>query len=313
MSIIREHAHQAHSVPESADRVVFLNDQFVDERNATLSVFDRGILHGDAVFETAFAWNGFIFKLDRHLQRLERSLKVVCITLPITMDELKDRIIETVRRNGLRNAYIKCIITRGVGPSVLLDPTGCVPSIIIFAREYLYLADPAKAANGINLKIAQIRRTPAECLDPRIKNVNYLNLILARIEAVNAGYDDTVMLDTSGHLAEVPGYNFFIVKNGVVRTPADGVLEGITRETVLELCLELSITAEECDLLPYDAYNADECFLTSTAGGLVPVRAIDGRVIGDGRPGPVRKRLSDAYEALVEGGKFRTPVYRNVA
>lgn len=309
MSLIQEHARQAHSAQGSTDRVVFLNDQFVEERHATLSVFDRGILHGDAVFETAFAWNGNIFKLDRHLQRLGRSLKVVCITLPLTMDELKDRIVETVRRNGLQNAYIKCIITRGVGPSVLLDPTGCVPSIIIFAREYLHLADPAKAANGITLKIAQVRRTPAECLDPRIKNVNYLNLILARIEAVNAGYDDTVMLETDGHLAEVPGYNFFAVKEGVVRTPKDGVLEGVTRETVLELCPQLGIVAEECDLLPYDAYTADECFLTSTAGGLVPVRGIDGRIIGDGKPGPVRKRLSDAYETLIEKGPFGTPVY----
>lgn len=295
--------------PGYGEHVVFLNGQFVEERQATLSIFDRGMLYGDAVFETAFAWNGFIFKLDRHLHRLERSLRAVCIDLPLALDELKTAIIETVRRNRLRTAYVKWIVTRGMGPGVLLDPTGCVPSVFVFAREYLSLTDPAKAAAGISVKIASVKRTPHECLDPRIKNTNYLNLILARIEALKGGYDDALMLDTQGRLTEAPGYNIFIVKDGGVRTPAEEVLEGVTRETALELCADLGIPAAARALHAYDAYTADELFLTSTAGGFVPVRAVDGRRVGDGRPGPTFRRLKEAYQALVDSGVHGTPVY----
>lgn len=297
------------NVPWSRDRVVFLNGAFVEERDATLSIFDRGVLHGDAVFETACAWNGYIFKLDRHLERLSRSLRYVRIDLPLSMDDLRSAIIETVRRNRLRNAYIKCIVTRGIGSGVLLDPRGCAPSVFVFAREYLSLADPDVTAGGMSVTIAQVRRTPAECLDPRVKNTNYLNLVLARFEAIAGGYDDALMMDTRGCLSEAPGYNIFLVTKGTVRTPADGVLEGVTRETALELCADLRIPAEERALTPYDAYTADEVFLTSTAGGFVPVRSVDGRPAGDGRPGPVFRRLKEAYQSLLESGTHGTPVY----
>ncbi len=291
------------------DRIVFLNGHFVEERDAMLSVFDRGFLYGDAVFETAFAWNGAIFKLDCHLERMMRSLRAVCIDLPMTLDALKEAIVETVRRNRLREAYVKWIVTRGMGPGVLLDPTGCVSSVFVFAREYLSLADPAKAAAGISVMISGVKRTPHECLDPRIKNTNYLNLILARIEAIKGGYDDALMLDMQGRLTEAPGYNVFIVKDGTVRTPAEEVLEGVTRETTLELCAVLRIPSETRALHAYDAYTADEVFLTSTAGGFVPIRAVDGRPVGDGRPGPTFRRLREAYQALIESGAHGTPVY----
>lgn len=299
---------EAAKTPWSSDRVAFVNGQFIEERRATLSIFDRGVLYGDAVFEAAFAWDGYIFKLDQHLRRMERALRAVCIQLPVALEELKGYVIETVRRNRLRNAYIKWIVTRGVGPGILLDPAGCVPSIVVIAREYLFLTDPQKAENGIRVKIAQVRRTPHECLDPRIKSVGYLNLILARIEAISGHYDDALMLDMHGRLCEAPGYNVFVVRDGVVRTPAEEVLEGITRETVLQLCRKLHISAVEADLVPYDAYTADELFLTNTAGGIVPVTSVDGRAVGTGVPGPLCHRVRDAYRSLIESRVHGTPV-----
>jgi len=295
--------------PWSSDRVAFVNGQFVEECRATLSIFDRGVLYGDAVFEAAFAWDGYIFKLDRHLRRMDQALRAVCIDLPVSLEELKGYVIETVRRNRLRDAYIKWIVTRGVGPGILLDPIGCVPSIIVMAREYLFLTDPQKAQTGIRVKIAQVRRTPHECLDPRIKSVGYLNLILARIEAMSGRYDDALLLDMQGRLCEAPGYNLFVAREGVVRTPAEEVLEGITRETVLELCRELHIPAAEDDLMPYDAYTADELFLTNTAGGIVPVISVDGRRVGAGVPGPICQRVRDAYRSLIESRIHGTGVY----
>lgn len=293
----------------SSERVVFLNDKFVAEHEAALSIFDRGVLYGDAVFETAFAWDGRIFKLDRHLERLRQSLQVVCIELPMTFTALREAIVETVRRNQLQNAYIKWLVTRGTGPMLSFDLRKCVPSVIVFARDYLYLMDPAKAAQGISVNIPKTRRIPQECLDPRVKSVNYLSFVVARIEATRAGYDETILLDMAGRLTEASGYNLFVVKNGGIATPSEGVLEGVTRETILDLCAELRIPATARSLTPYDAYTADEVFLTSTAGGLVPVRAIDGRQVGTGQPGPVFYRLKDAYEALIASGTHGTPIY----
>jgi len=293
---------------ETGLRTAFVNGSFVSEDDAKLSVFDRGILHGDAVFETAFAWNGRIFKLDQHLSRIARSLKVVRIELPMSLDELKSTIVEVVRRNELQNAYIKWIVTRGVGNNVLLDPTGLVASVVVFAREYLYLTDPKKARDGITTTLSQTRRTPHESLDPRIKNINYLNLVMARMEAVDGGYDEVLMMDAKGHITEAPGYNVFAVRDGTVHTPARGILEGITRETVLEICDALKIPFLLTDLLPYDLYNADEIFLTSTAGGLIPVRSVDRREVSAGVPGPTFARIRDAYTEMIERGEHGTPV-----
>ena len=273
-----------------ADRIIYVNGAFVPEGEARISVLDHAVLYGDGVFETAVAWQGRVFKLDAHLDRFHRSMAAVGMDAPWERDELKSLILEAVRRNGLSEAYVKWIATRGSNGTPLMDPTGCVPNLIILALPYI----DRGGASGLRVKTTAIRRPPGQVLDAQIKSLNYLNLVLARIEARAAGADQALMLDVHGHVCESPGFNVFVVAGQALRTPAHDVLKGITRETVMEIAPALGFTVHECDLELYDAYTADEVFLTSTAGGLLPVVELDGRRIGDGKPGP-------AFRALLEG------------
>lgn len=293
--------------------VAYVNGEFVPEAEAKISIFDRSILYGDGVFDTLFARNGYIFKLDAHLQRLLRSVRAAKLELPVASGELRRLIVETVRRNGLRDAYIKCILSRGLGPAPLLDPRGCKPTLLIFAKPYLSLADPEKAHSGIRVKITSVRRVPHECIDPKIKSLNYLNIVLAKMEALDSGCDDAMMLDMAGYVCEAPGYNVFAVRGGRVLTPGQSILEGITRETVLELCAELGIPCGEANLTSYDIYTADEVFYTSTAGGIIPVVNVDDRAVGDGTPGPVWRRITGAYEKMLARGVHGTPIVEGKA
>lgn len=294
----------------TGELVVYVNGAYLPEGDAAISVFDHGFLYGDGVYDTMCAWNGHIFKLDAHLDRLFQSAQAVGLPIPLTRRELREAIIATVRRCGLREAYVKCVVTRGVSPEPLLDPRGCRPSVVIFARRYLVIVDPAKGERGIRVKIVSVRRTPSQCLDGRIKNLNYLNLILAKVEAFGAGADDAVLLGVDGQVLEGPGFNVFVVVEGTVKTPPPGdILLGITRETVLELAGREGIPCREEPLWPYDLYNAAEIFCSSTAGGIIPVVAVDGRMVGDGRPGPMTQVLADAYHRMLEKGEHGTPVF----
>lgn len=294
---------------EASEPIVYVNGDFVAGSEAKISVFDHVVLYGDGVYDTMCAWNHRLFKLDEHVDRLYESAHAIQLELPVAKEELKEIILETVRRNELRNAYVKVIATRGVGPQPLMSPHNCTPGLIVFAVPYMSLADQDAETGGIRMIVASLRRIPNECLSTKIKSCNYLNHILMRMEANEAGADDAIELDMEGYVCEAPGYNVFVVKQGVLHTPRDNILVGVTRQTVIELAEAAGIPVVEGRLQPFDLYNADEVFLSSTAGGIFAVVELDGRAIGEGKQGPVTGQMRDAYTALLEGGERSTPVH----
>lgn len=284
--------------------VAYVGGQFVPEAEASVSILDHAVLYGDGVFETVIAWEGRIFRLDAHVRRFLRSCAAVALDCPVTPERLTELVVSTVRRNGLADAYVKWILTRGSNGTPLMDPTGCVPNLIIMARPFI----DRSSETGLRLKTVAVRRPPGQVLDAHVKSLNYLNLVMAKIEARAAAVDQALMLDVHGRVCEAPGFNVFVVTDGVLRTPRHDVLLGITRQTTMELAEELGFPVVEIDLELYDAYTADEIFLTSTAGGLLPVRELDGRTIGSGEPGPVLSALQDAYRAALSSPRWSTPV-----
>ena len=302
------HAAAAAADATSPGDVVYLNGRLVPSAEASVSVFDHGLLYGDGVFDTMFATYGYVFRLRDHLARFRRSLRAARLEIGLDQEALEQAVLRTVAANRRSEAYIKVVATRGVSAEPLLDPRGCVPTLIIFARPYLSLAGAGRKASGLSAVLTSIRRIGLDALDPRIKSLNYLNLVMAKLEAIGAGADEALLLDADGLVCEAPGYNVFAVRDGRVLTPARSILEGITRQTVLELCGELDIDSREQDLAPYDLLTADEVFLTSTAAGLVPVVRVDGAPIGDGHPGSVYARLDAAYDALQRSGRSGTPI-----
>jgi branched-chain amino acid aminotransferase len=303
--IIRE--KEAMMAPEK-EWIAYVNGEYVPQSEAKLSIFDHGILYGDGVFDTWCAWNGYIFKLDEHTERLCRSIHGFQIDMPLSREELKKIIIKVVETNGEKNQYIKCLITRGVGPRPLLSPVGCKTSVVVFSRPYLSSVDPARQGKKVRARITSIRRIPAQCLDPKTKNLNYANFVLAKMEALNAGADEAIMLDIHGFVNEGPGYSVFIAREGKLYTPpAENILYSITRETVFEIAVNDGLEVIETQLIPYDLYTADELFLASTAGGIIPIAEVDGRTISTGMPGPITKRVSKLYFEMMEKGVHGTP------
>lgn len=288
--------------------VVYVNGRYEPGDRASISVFDHGFLYGDGVFDTSFARHGWIFKLDEHLERLDRSLRAVALELPLSMAELREATIETVARNGRKDAYIKIVASRGVSAEPLMDPRSCEPTVVIFARPYLSLAGAGVKARGLVTKLTALRRVSHTALDPRIKSLNYLNLVMARMEAFAAGCDEALIVDEDGDVCEAPGYNVFAIIGGTLVTPDRAILEGITRATVFDLAHDLGIPYRIARLAPYDLFTADEAFLTSTAGGLIPIVKVDGRPVGTGAPGPILAAMDARYEALLAEGWHGTPV-----
>lgn len=293
----------------SESLVVYVNGEYVPKDHARISIFDFGFLRGDAVFDTTSAWNGRIFKLPAHLERLELSLRAARIPCPLPLEELRSVIVETARRCGLRNAYIQTIVTRGEPPLGVRDLTQCRPGLIVFAIAYVWILKPDQIQSGGRAMIASTRALPVQCLDPKIKSLSRLHFDLAMLQAKAAGMDVTIMLDLDGHVTEGPGFNVFVVKGGELVSPPEGILMGITRQTVFELAAEHRLPAREAHLSAYDLYTADEVFLTSTAGGIMPLVEIDGRPIGDGKPGPVSQTIHGLYWALRESGRDGTPIF----
>jgi branched-chain amino acid aminotransferase len=289
--------------------LIYVNGAFVLESEARISVLDHAVLYGDGVFDTVVAWNGRIFKLEAHIDRFFRSMQAIALPSPVTRDELRAIVIEAVRRNGEANAYVKWIMTRGHNGTPLMDPTGCVPNLIVITRPYIHRFTDGRGASGIRVKTAAIRRPPGQVLDAHVKSLNYLNLILAKIEAKAAGVDEALLLDIHGRVCEAPGYNVFVVRGGHLFTPDHDILAGITREAVMELAARRQMPVVARDLELYDAHTADEVFFCSTAGGLIPVVEIDGRRIGDGAPGPVYQVLARDYRDLLASGQHGTPVF----
>lgn len=291
----------------SSEPILYVNGEFCRRADAKISVFDHVILYGDGVYDTMCAYNNRVFKLNEHLDRLYESAHAIKLTIPHTKDEVKDIILDTVRRNRLQSAYVKIVVTRGVGAQPLLSPYNCTPGVIVFAVPYMSQAGTA-GDDGIRMIVSSMRRVPNECTSTKIKSCNYLNHVLMRMEANEAGANDAIELDMEGYVCEAPGYNVFAVKRGALSTPADNILMGITRDTVIELARDAGLPFRAHRLQVFDLYNADEVFLSSTAGGIVPVVQLDGRVIGNGRPGPITVQLRESYHKLLESGANSTPV-----
>ena len=279
---------------------VWVDGKWHDRETATVSVYDHGLLYGDGVFEGIRVYGGKIFKLSEHLDRLYDSAKAIWLTIPIPKDEMAAVTEEAVRRSGIAEAYIRHIITRGVG-DLGLDPRKCPKATIIIIVDTIRLFPEEVYETGLRVVTAGTPIPHREALSPRVKSLNYLAHILAKIEGIHSGADEVLMLDSEGHVAEGSGQNIFVVKNGAIRTPAPyaGILKGVTRDVVIELAREAGYDMQETMLNRYDVYTADEAFFTGTASELIAIRQVDGRIIGNGKSGPVTRDLRSRFQALV--------------
>ena len=279
---------------------VYINGKLFDKADAKISVYDHGLLYGDGVFEGIRIYDGRIFKLKEHVERLFESAKAIKLEIPMTREQLAKAIQDTVHANDKRNGYIRPLVTRGAG-YLGLDPRKTTDPQVVIIVDDISLYPAELYDNGMEIAtVATIRNHPA-ALNPRIKSLNYLNNILAKIEGIQQGCLESLMLNHKGEIAECSGDNIFLVKNGVLRTPPidAGILEGITRNAVLELAKKASIKVAEMALTRHDVFAADECFLTGTAAEIIPVVKCDGRVIGAGKPGPLTRQLRDAFQRYV--------------
>jgi len=279
---------------------VYIDGEFHPKDEAKISVYDHGLLYGDGVYEAIRAYDGLVFKLKEHIDRLYESAKSIKIEIPLTKEEMINAVLETLRKNKLKEAYIRIVVTRGKGP-MGVDPRNCPkPTIIIITekREPFF----GTGEKGITAIITSIRRTPPWVLDPRIKSLNYLNNILARIEAIEAGAEESIMLNDRGFLSEGSTENLFLVKRGKIFTPplTASILKGITRDVVIRIAKELGYEVEERDLTMHELFNADEVFVTGTAAEIVPIVKVNGRVIGTGNVGPVVKKIIARFREITK-------------
>jgi branched-chain amino acid aminotransferase len=288
--------------------MVYVNGRITTRGEATVSVYDHGYLYGDGVFEGIRVYGGRVFKLEEHLDRLYDSARHILLEIPLARDEMRQAILDTVRASGLRDAYIRPVVSRGPG-DLGIDPRKCPRPTVIVIVDAIQLYPPEAYARGLRLITASVRRPAVDALDGRIKSLNYLNNILARLEANRAGVEEALMLTGDGYVCECSADNIFLVTHGEVWTPPAhlGLLQGVTRDTVLGLAREAGFSAAERVFSVHDVYAADECFLTGTGAEVGPVVEVDGRRIGDGRPGPVTARLNAAFRELA--GTTGTPVY----
>jgi len=278
---------------------VFVDGKFVDEKKAVVSVFDHGLLYGDGVFEGIRAYNGRVFKLSEHVDRLFYSAKAILLKIPMSHRAICAAVREACKRNNIRDGYIRLVVTRGAG-TLGLDPNRCSKPQVIIIADKIQLYPETFYKKGLEIVTVPTTRNHTNAVNPAIKSLNYLNNILAKIEAINAGCVEAIMLNSQGFVAECTGDNVFMLKGGQLLTPplAAGALYGITRGVAIELAKSLGVEVAEPNLTRYDLYNADEVFITGTAAEVVPVVKIDGRQIGSGKPGKLTKNLIKAYQDL---------------
>jgi len=287
---------------------IYIDGKFYSEADAKISVFDHGLLYGDGIFEGIRFYDGRVFRLEEHLERLWDSAHSICLEVPLSMHEMTEALLETIRQNDLRDGYIRLLVTRGIG-NLGLNPAQCKrPSVIIIvATIALY---PAEAyQKGLTVVTCATRRTNPGALNPAVKSLNYLNNVMARIEANLAGADEALMLNDAGNVAECTADNVFVIKRGHIFTPpiTAGALRGITRSVVFEIAAELGLKITETDITRHDVFIADECFLTGTAAEIIPVIKADGRLIATGQPGPISTRMIARFREMTrESG---TPIY----
>jgi branched-chain amino acid aminotransferase len=279
---------------------IWLDGKFVDKADARISVYDHGLLYGDGIFEGMRVYNGKLFEAETHFRRLYESARAIRLTIPFLPEHLRAATEETFKVNKFTDCYIRLAVTRGIG-ALGISPAKCeTPSVFIIA-DTIELYPRELYEKGMSVIIASVIRNHPNALSPRIKSLNYLNNILAKIEAIDAGVPEAVMMNHEGNVAECTADNLFIVKNGVVYTPTtyDGILEGVTRKVLIELCRKHDIPIVEKTLQRHDLYVADEFFLTGSGAEVIPVTKIDGRPVGNGTPGPISKRLIEAFHAYV--------------
>ncbi|MBN2021804.1 MAG: branched-chain-amino-acid transaminase [Pirellulales bacterium] len=281
---------------------VFINGTLFDKDEARVSVYDHGLLYGDGVFEGIRSYGGEVFRLDEHLDRLWDSAKAIWLTIPMTKADLAQAIRDTLRANGIQDGYIRVVVTRGAG-TLGLDPNRCSHPQVIIITDHIALYPDELYEKGLEIiTVSTVRNHPA-ALSPRVKSLNYLNNILAKIEGLQAGCIEALMLNHKGEVAECTGDNIFLIRGGRLSTPPNeaGILEGITRQVVIDLAREAGIDVREVPLTKHDVYIADECFLTGTAAEVVPVVKVDSRAIGPGAPGPITRDLMKRFKAVTRG------------
>jgi len=291
--------------------LIHIDGKYYPKSQAKISVYDHGLLYGDGVFEGIRAYNGVVFKLKEHIDRLYRSARVIMLDIPLTKEEMMKAVIETLRKNNFRDAYIRLLVTRGVG-DLGLDPRNSPKPTVIVITDVIRLHSTEAKEKGIRAMIVWVKRDPVDATSHEVKSLNYLNSIMGKIEANIAGFDEAICLDKNGHLSEGIGENLFIVQNGKVITPptSTGALVGITRDVIMKLAEKLGYEAIEKTVTPTDLFTADEAFFTGTAAEVVPIVEVNKRMIGDGKPGPIIRRLMQEFEKTIRDPKEGTPIYQ---
>ncbi|ATO50583.1 branched-chain-amino-acid transaminase [Brevibacillus laterosporus] len=282
-------------------QLIYLNGKFVEKENAKISVYDHGFLYGDGIFEGIRVYNGNVFRLQEHIERLYESALSIMLVIPMKIEEMMDAVVETVRKNELRDAYIRLVISRGDG-DLGLDPRSCKKANIVIIVEQLRLFPQELYETGLKIVTVPTRRNKPDALNPKIKSLNYLNNVMVRMEASMAGVSEALMLNSEGYVTEGSGDNIFLVKKGVIYTPPTylGALDGITRQAIMDIARELGYVIKEEPFTRHDVYIADEVFLTGTAAEVISVSEVDARIIRDGKPGPVTKQLLEEFRRYVQ-------------
>jgi branched-chain amino acid aminotransferase len=289
---------------------VYIDGVYYPKSQAKISVYDHGLLYGDGVFEGIRAYNGIVFRLKEHIRRLYLSAHALSLKIPLTEEEMTQAVVETLRKNSMRDAYIRLVVTRGVG-DLGLDPRKCPKASVIIITDTISIMSSEAKEKGISTAITWIRRHPVDTTTHEIKSLNYLNSVLAKMEATAYGVDEAIGLDKTGLISEGVGENLFIVKDGKLFTPpsSTGALAGITAKLALEFAKNLGYPVAEANITPFQLFTADEVFFTGTAAEVVPIREVNKRKIGNGKPGPVTKKLMDAFEKAIVDPAFGVPIY----
>ncbi|MCL5876941.1 MAG: branched-chain-amino-acid transaminase [Candidatus Bathyarchaeota archaeon] len=291
------------------DLQIYIDGKFYPKSEAKISVYDHGFLYGDGVFEGIRAYNGVVFKLKEHVDRLYRSAHAIMLQIPLTKEEMVQAVVETIRKNKMKDSYIRLIVSRGVG-DLGLDPRKCPKATVIVIADTINIKAGNAKEVGITAVFTWVRRNPVDATTHEIKSLNYLNSVLGKIEANACGADEAICLEANGYIAEGVGENVFIVKDGELFTPpsATGALAGITAEVVTQLCKKLKLKLTITNLTPFMIFTADEAFFTGTAMEMVPIREVNKRTIGDGKPGPATKKLMAEFHKVIEDPKNGTKI-----
>jgi branched-chain amino acid aminotransferase len=286
----------------------YIDDQFVPISEARIPILDWGFLRSDSTYDVVHVWQGSFFRLEDHLNRFFRSMQQLHMSIPQNRERIREILFECVKLSGLRDAYVEMICTRGMPSPGSRDPRQCINRFYAFAVPFVWIANPAKQKEGLHLIISQVHRIPESSVDPTIKNYHWLDLVAGLYEAYSRGGETAVLSDREGNVVEGPGFNLFVVIKGKLTTPGRGVLEGVTRRTVIEMGQRLNIRVETRKVSAEEVREADEVFVTSTAGGIMPVTKVDSRPVGDGKPGPMTSQLQNLYWSLHQDSRYASRV-----